>query len=81
MEAVGSDGDPRWYIWKNIDDKGGEWWEHVILNANLAGHEAGGTSLAMGCPISSPSRGTTFQNTDPLIAWHPPNAVQSGLNG
>jgi hypothetical protein len=40
MEAVGGDGDPRWYIWENVDGKGGEWREHVILDANLAGHEA-----------------------------------------
>jgi hypothetical protein len=40
MEAVGGEGDPRWYIWENVDGVGGEWREHVILDANLGGHEA-----------------------------------------
>ncbi|MGD8236937.1 MAG: VCBS repeat-containing protein [Armatimonadota bacterium] len=40
MEAVGGEGEPRWYIWENIDGAGLEWREHVILDANLGGHEA-----------------------------------------
>ncbi len=40
MEAVSGDGPPRWYIWENLDGKGGEWQEHVILDANLGGHVA-----------------------------------------
>jgi hypothetical protein len=40
MEAVGGEGDPRWYIWENVDGKGEEWVEHPILNINLGGHEA-----------------------------------------
>ncbi len=40
MEAIPGDGPPRWYIWENVDGKGGEWKEHVILDANLGGHEA-----------------------------------------
>jgi hypothetical protein len=40
MEHVGGDNQPRWYIWENIDGMGGEWQEHVILDANLGGHEA-----------------------------------------
>jgi len=38
MEAVGGDGAPRWYIWENLDGRGGAWQEHVILDANLGGH-------------------------------------------
>jgi len=39
MEAVGGEGDPRWYIWENLDGRGGQFKEHVILDANLGGHE------------------------------------------
>jgi hypothetical protein len=38
MEAVGGEAPPRWYIWENVDGAGGEWREHVILDANLGGH-------------------------------------------
>jgi len=38
MEAVGGEGTPRWYIWENLDGRGGAWQEHVILDANLGGH-------------------------------------------
>jgi hypothetical protein len=40
MEAVGGEEPPRWYIWENVDGKGGAWQEHVILDANLGGHAA-----------------------------------------
>ncbi len=40
MEEVGGNGSPRWFIWENVDGKGKEWKEHVILDANLGGHEA-----------------------------------------
>ncbi len=40
MEAVGGERNPRWYIWENLDGKGGGWQEHVILDVNLGGHEA-----------------------------------------
>jgi hypothetical protein len=40
MEAVRGDAPPRYYIWENVDGVGGEWREHVILDANLGGHEA-----------------------------------------
>jgi hypothetical protein len=40
MEAVAGERPPRWYIWENLDGKGGAWQEHVILDANLGGHEA-----------------------------------------
>ena len=40
MEAVGGDAPPRWYIWENLDGRGGAWQEHVILDANLGGHAA-----------------------------------------
>jgi hypothetical protein len=39
MEAVGGERNPRYYIWENRDGRGGEWQEHVILDANLGGHE------------------------------------------
>ncbi|MFT7695185.1 MAG: hypothetical protein ACI8P2_003819 [Candidatus Latescibacterota bacterium] len=39
MEGVCGQGSPRWYIWENVDGKGLEWEEHVILDANLGGHE------------------------------------------
>ena len=38
MEAVPGDAAPRYYIWENLDGKGGAWQEHVILDANLGGH-------------------------------------------
>ena len=38
MEAVGGDAPPRYYIWENLDGKGGAWEEHVILDVNLGGH-------------------------------------------
>ncbi len=40
MEAVGGERPPRWYIWENRDGLGTDWQEHVILDANLGGHEA-----------------------------------------
>ena len=40
MEAVGGERPPRYYIWENLDSLGGAWQEHVILDANLGGHDA-----------------------------------------
>jgi hypothetical protein len=40
MEGVGGERPPRYYIWENLDGKGGAWQEHVILDANLGGHAA-----------------------------------------
>jgi hypothetical protein len=40
MEWVRGDAAPRWYIWENLDGKGGTWIEHAVLDANLGGHEA-----------------------------------------
>jgi hypothetical protein len=40
MEAVPGDRPPRWYIWENLDGKGERWREHVVLDANLGGHDA-----------------------------------------
>ncbi|MEA3345907.1 MAG: VCBS repeat-containing protein [Chloroflexota bacterium] len=40
MEAVGGKRPPRYYIWENLDGKGGMWQAHVILDANLGGHAA-----------------------------------------
>lgn len=40
MEHIRGERPPRWYIWENLDGRGGEWREHVILDANLGGHQA-----------------------------------------
>jgi hypothetical protein len=40
MEWVGGDRPPRWFIWENVDGKGANFVERVILDANLGGHEA-----------------------------------------
>lgn len=40
MEEVSGKGSPRWFIWENVDGKGQQWKEHVILDVNLGGHEA-----------------------------------------
>jgi hypothetical protein len=39
MEAVAGEGNPRYYLWENGDGNGLKWREHVILDANLGGHE------------------------------------------
>lgn len=31
---------PRWYLWENLDGRGGDWAEHVLLDARLGGHDA-----------------------------------------
>lgn len=33
------EGLPRWFLWENRDGRGRDWVEHVILDANLGGHE------------------------------------------
>jgi hypothetical protein len=38
MEGIPGDKPPRWFIWENADSKGGQFVEHVILDANLGGH-------------------------------------------
>ena len=40
MEGIPGDEPPRWYIWENVDGRGQQWREHVILDVNLGGHEA-----------------------------------------
>ena len=40
MEGVPGARQPRWFIWENLDGKGGEFREHIILDARLGGHEA-----------------------------------------
>jgi len=40
MEGIPGDGPPRWFLWENLDGKGGEFVEHVILDAGLGGHVA-----------------------------------------
>ena len=40
MEYVRGEGQPRFYIWENLDGVGGAWKEHVIFDGNLGGHEA-----------------------------------------
>jgi len=38
MEGIPGDRPPRWFIWENRDGKGGQFIEHVILDAGLGGH-------------------------------------------
>jgi hypothetical protein len=40
MEGIPGDKPPRWFLWENVDGKGQRFVEHVILDANLGGHEA-----------------------------------------
>ena len=40
MERIRGDGPPRFYIWENVDGRGTQWREHVILDMNLGGHAA-----------------------------------------
>ena len=40
MEGVPGEEAPRYYIWENLDGKGNQWREHVILDVNLGGHAA-----------------------------------------
>ncbi|MEL7355232.1 MAG: VCBS repeat-containing protein [Cyanobacteria bacterium J06560_6] len=39
MEFVKGEKPPRFFIWENVDGLGQQWKEHVILDANLGGHE------------------------------------------
>ncbi len=40
MEHIAGDRLPRWYIWENMDGKGGRFVERVVLDAGLGSHEA-----------------------------------------
>ena len=40
MEHIRGDRQPRWFIWENVDGKGANFAERVILDAKLGGHEA-----------------------------------------
>jgi hypothetical protein len=40
MEHIAGDRQPRWFIWENVDGKGANFVERVILDAGLGGHEA-----------------------------------------
>jgi hypothetical protein len=40
MEHIPGDRQPRWFIWENVDGKGANFVERVILDAHLGGHEA-----------------------------------------
>lgn len=40
MEGIPGDRPPRWFIWENVDGKGAQFVERVILDARLGGHEA-----------------------------------------
>ena len=63
-EAVPGERTPRYYIWENLDGRGGAWQEHVILDANLGGHEpVVGDIPGNGSSISSPSPGTPARAT------------------
>ena len=39
MEGIPGERPPRWFVWENLDGKGGRWAERVILDAGLGGHE------------------------------------------
>jgi hypothetical protein len=40
MEGIPGAQKPRWFIWENVDGKGANFVERVILNNGLGGHEA-----------------------------------------
>jgi FG-GAP-like repeat len=40
MEDIRGDRQPRWFIWENIDGRGGKFAERVIFDGKLGGHEA-----------------------------------------
>jgi len=40
MEGIPGDKQPRWFIWENLDSKGGRFAERVVLDARLGGHAA-----------------------------------------
>jgi hypothetical protein len=40
MEAIPGARLPRWFIWENVDGKGAQFVERIILDAGLGGHEA-----------------------------------------
>jgi hypothetical protein len=40
MEAIAGARQPRWFIWENVDGKGAQFVECVILDQQLGGHEA-----------------------------------------
>jgi hypothetical protein len=40
MEGIAGDKPPRWFIWENMDGRGGSFAERVILDAHLGGHDA-----------------------------------------
>jgi hypothetical protein len=40
MEAIPGVRPPKWYIWENIDGKGAQFVERIILDNKLGGHEA-----------------------------------------
>jgi hypothetical protein len=40
MEGIAGEKPSRWFIWENLDGKGGKFVERVILDAGLGGHEA-----------------------------------------
>ena len=40
MEAIAGARSPRWFLWENVDGRGGEFVERVIFDGRLGGHEA-----------------------------------------
>jgi len=40
MEAIQGARQPRWFVWENVDGKGAQFVERVILDNGLGGHEA-----------------------------------------
>ena len=67
MEAIAGGAAPRWYLWENVDGVGGEWREHIILDANLGGHQTVvGDVTGNGLPdaVSKPWRPSTQNAVD-----------------
>lgn len=40
MEWIAGERPPRWFIWENVDGRGGRFVERVIFDGKLGGHEA-----------------------------------------
>ncbi len=40
MEGIPGGAPPRWFIWENVDGKGGRFVEHTVLDKRLGGHLA-----------------------------------------
>lgn len=43
--SAGSEGKPKAYFWENLDGRGGEWKEHVLLEGEYQIHDAGAADM------------------------------------